>query len=539
MIARRARRGPLFVWLLASIVALLLAYAVTQLLLTSAGHDQTWYLYAAERYLAGIQLYGPQIVETNPPLIIWFSTIPVAISRLLHIGPYAGFELLLSFMVLGSILWCLRIFRKSDTGLSALSLVYLGSALLVVEFGQFAGSPIGGVTFGQREQLLIILIFPYVIARALRTADGLTLAERCLLGVAAGLGVCFKPQQALILASLELFFVLYTRRLRNLFAPETLAAFLTCVCYVLLLRQLAPRYITQVIPLLQNAYWAVGGISVASILKTYIHFNIYVLLFLLAGFLLFRRVRNRAPAYALLCCAAASFAVYLLQRKGWMYQARPARAFLLFLVFYVLFLFIKPAIDWLDTVLRTRPAAAGSAFAIALILLAVQAVQIRRIMMRPRLIWSLAVPPVDQIVGQLKPGTPVSVLSDSLAVFPTIYRHHLIWASRFPCLWLLPAIVRNEMGSSDPDVVFKRLPPETVASLSDLQRKDTAEDLDSWQPPIVLVEQCDVQHPCAFLEGYDFDMLEWFLKSPRFQSAWSHYTHESDIPGFAVYKRED
>src|ERR1700748_2440902 len=92
-----------FALLLGCVAALLVGYAVAQLLLTPAGHDQTWYLYAAEQHLAGGQLYGPRLVDTNPPLIIWFSTIPVVVSRLLHMGRYAGFELIISVMALGSI----------------------------------------------------------------------------------------------------------------------------------------------------------------------------------------------------------------------------------------------------------------------------------------------------------------------------------------------------------------------------------------------------------------------------------------------------
>jgi hypothetical protein len=102
---------------------------------------------------------------------------------------------------------------------------------------------------------------------------------------------------------------------------------------------------------------------------------------------------------------------------------------------------------------------------------------------------------------------------------------------------MLPAIIRNERGSRDPHAIFKRLPPETVAALADLQRTDTAEDLDHWQPPLVLVQQCKIHQPCDFLDGYDFDMLAWFLKSARFQAAWSHYQQQSAISGFAVYRR--
>jgi hypothetical protein len=49
--------------------------------------------------------------------------------------------------------------------------------------------------------------------------------------------------------------------------------------------------------LLRSTYWAAGGNSVASMLKVYTHFTVYLPLLLLAGFL-FRRVRDRVPARA-------------------------------------------------------------------------------------------------------------------------------------------------------------------------------------------------------------------------------------------------
>lgn len=148
-------------------------------------------------------------------------------------------------------------------------------------------------------------------------------------------------------------------------------------------------------------------------------------------------------------------------------------------------------------------------------------------------------PQIDELLAQLKPDTSVAVLSADLAIFPTIYGHHLIWASRSPCLWMLPAIVRNEFGSTDPRVAFKRLPLQTIVSLASLERTDTAEDLDYWRPAIILIPQCNSKHTCTFLESYDFDLLAWFLQSSRFQMAWSHYRQESLIPGFAAYRRVD
>ena len=72
-----------------------------------------------------------------------------------------------------------------------------------------------------------------------------------------------------------------------------------------------------------------------------------------------------------------------------------------------------------------------------------------------------------------------------------------------------------------------------------LQRTETAEDLNYWKPSVVIVEQFDgVNHFCPGIEGKKFDMLSWFLQSPEFATAWSHYQRKQpDFENFAIYER--
>lgn len=67
--------------------------AVLLALLPAVGHDQLWCLYAAQRILHGTKLYGPQLLESNPPLIMGMLLIPVALSNLLTIPATLLFKL--------------------------------------------------------------------------------------------------------------------------------------------------------------------------------------------------------------------------------------------------------------------------------------------------------------------------------------------------------------------------------------------------------------------------------------------------------------
>jgi hypothetical protein len=113
----------------------------------------------------------------------------------------------------------------------------------------------------------------------------------------------------------------------------------------------------------------------------------------------------------------------------------------------------------------------------------------------------------------------------------------LNWSSRFPALWMLPAIIQNEQGATGPPAPFKKLPALTLARLADLQRTETVEDLNYWKPSVVLVEHCTVDDPCQSLEDKNFDMAAWFLQSPAFADAWSHYQRQQSLPSFDLYTR--
>ena len=54
------------------------------MLRTPLKDDVAWLLYVARRWLAGRELYV-DVVEVNPPLIVWISAIPIQIAGMLRI----------------------------------------------------------------------------------------------------------------------------------------------------------------------------------------------------------------------------------------------------------------------------------------------------------------------------------------------------------------------------------------------------------------------------------------------------------------------
>lgn len=81
------------------------------------------------------------------------------------------------------------------------------------------------------------------------------------------------------------------------------------------------------------------------------------------------------------------------------------------------------------------------------------------------------------------------------------------------------------------------LPPAEVKRLAALLRTDVVEDLQRWQPDVVIVRQCPRSTCYVTFHENKFDYVAWFQQSPEFAAEWRHYRFQSRDDAFAVYTR--
>jgi hypothetical protein len=502
-------------------------------LLPAVGHDQMWCLYVAERMLHGTTLYGPHLLESNPPLIMWMLLLPASMARIVHLPLSVVFKIfvLVTEVAIGAA--CLHLLRRFPSPPVKARLWAMVFALVCI-FGVFPARD-----FGQRDHLLVFLFLPYVLAAALDAETGpgrsrLTIWTRIAIGVVAGVGISLKPHHLLVPAAIEVALLLKRRgakaRIGVALRPEALALVATCALYLAAIRVLTPQYLTEVLPILRDTYWAIGHLTLPQLIGEAIELHVLAAVALALALLVGLR---KAPALTalLLVAGVASMAAYYLQGTGWYYQQIPAIGFFAFAL----------CLELLDLAecrhvafpIWAPKAAAELSFAAIALTAYFSGYTLAHPLSFPS---GLSATPDPSFFRGLPADTPVAILTtvvdDSV---PPIFTHDLLWAQRENNLWTLPAILRNESPAARDDP-RRRIPRERLAELDRMQHAWMVEDLNYWHPALILIQRCqDPAVSCQILEGRHDNLMAWFMRDLAFRDAFAQYHLVRSSGGFDAY----
>ena len=339
-------------------------------------------------------------------------------------------------------------------------------------------------------------------------------------------------QQRAILIALEIFLALRHRSLRRLLSAEFFALLLTSLVILSFVILFTPLYFKQT-PILVDVYWALGTNTTVGLALSLYGYMALVALLLLTCYLLRRSLRDTQTTLALLVCSIAASFAYDMQHTDWPYHAYPHRALFLLAVAYLV-------VDLADPFFRRSETGTNRITPFVLAALAFILVLIPGVVTHPQFVGYVSKKtPIDPLVSyfaQYQPPTTVYVFSTSVPALSDAYLQGLNWGGRFAHMWMMPAIIQNEMGRSSLPAPFKQLSPERTAQLAALQRSQSTEDLNYWRPSVVLVQRCTQEKPCQGLEGKNFDMIAWLQQSPGFAAAWAHYQRQPGIDDYDVYK---
>ncbi len=492
--AHRAAIGAASILLLTVVLGVVM-FAVMR---TPLKDDIAWLLYVARRWMAGRALYV-DVVEVNPPLIVWISAIPIEIGNWLTIDPQQIAMPFFIAAVMGCAWWSAALLRARGSLFADRLPVFaaIGSVLLVVP----------AADLGQREHLLVAAMLPYLVLFA-GSLDGRVprLSSGIVAGVLAGLGCALKPRYAgvfVVLEGVALIWGLRPWRAMPIAAAATMAA------YGLVVAVTCPAYLARAVPLALALY---GGTDVTFL--QLLQDSAFLILGECVAIGLWWRARLDLPErnllLALVVFAATSTVICFVDGKDWFYHRLPAT------IVTVLVLLCWAISTWLHRHSDHRSFRLPMAIAgVVVMVFGVAAFQ----RLQPQV--ALAVEPefttvekLEKIVRDQHARTYIA-FSEWIALgFPVVNNTGVAWASRFDSMWAL----KGELWRA-------RFDPSTSKEFP--IRRWVAHDFIAGCPDIAVVDTREGTNYIAVLSASD----------PSFARVWSRYNEIAAFDGLTVYRR--
>ncbi len=484
--------------------------------LLPTNHDVAWLLYASGEVLGGAELYV-DIVEINPPLIMYFMIAVKGVSVLAGISDLVVFRMI-ALALIAVTLWLgwLNLRQAVPSGLSA-TIVFLVSIFLLIPWVEYH--------FGQREHLTIALVLPYLYA-ATASISGRSMprGRAILTGVLAGVGFSLKPFFIPVWLAVEGYVGL--RRLPRAWRrPENYAIVAVILSYGLSILLFTSAYIDVARWALKvyNAYWSWGFWVLAGNVAT-----LFVLLVLLAHSNVRASPQSSELRRVLTIATVMFLAAVFMQNKGWDYHWIPVKTTAVLLLTAV-------GVDALRLLERWRLSRYVRPAALALTVVVLLALNVRA-HRSVRDVWArLAGEPfwlydMIEVVEEHAPGGVISSLAANVKLdFPLVNYTGVRWGLRFNSFWMVPGLyqdVRREQGG------FPYRPLEERDELERYVVDAVITDLRESQPDLLIVDR---RPPNP--QMYGFNWVDYFALDSRFREFFAHYESISEVGPHMIYKR--
>lgn len=453
--------------------------------------DVSYFLVADGRILDGAVPYV-EIMETNPPLAFWITLPPVWLARVLGLSPHVIFVGYVCLTIAGTLVLTRYVLQSAgETHKNTSMLLLVLAAVLTIAPAE---------AFGQREHFAALLALPYVAAAA-QLAEGRAprASLRVLVGLLSGVGMSFKPYLLAIPVLVEVFLLWETRNWRNLVRGEILGMAALLAVYPLLVWQFTPQYFTEILPLALLTYGAYQIPLLETVLRPAVaSFGLFTGV---AAYMIWRLGLQQRGEWVWVFAGLGGLICFLAQAKGWPYQLLPAMIFAL-----IPFLMNAARIPSLIF----RVVAFGSiGFAMILGLANFAGAQ------------NLRLASIDSLFAGRKPQRMMALTHDLGLVFPYVETNGIAWASRFQCLWMLPAVSKELIPVEQREAVIARA-AEIVTR-----------DLISLKPDYVIVDR---RSDTPTLRGHEIKYIAWLSRSPAFVQAWSSYKLVNSSGLFEVWE---
>jgi hypothetical protein len=507
-------RTPRAAWF--AMAAVLVGLCVAAVGPAYMNHDPAWYLHMAGVWLDGATLYR-DVIDTNPPLIVFITAIPVAISRLVNLpGPlvFKAFVFAAAGLsVAVSIPFVRRIWQDEHARF------LIGTMLVFLIF------PFVKTDFGQREHFTVLLTVPYVLASC-GYAVGRPAGRGfdAVAGALAGLGFAMKPHLLAGWVAFELALAAMRRSPRVWLRPAAVSAGVAAALYGAVVVLLVPDYLSVA----RDAMQVYGGLnSSAAFLLRLADLQLWVI-----GLLLLLVLRlpaaHRNPCVLMFAAATGFLIAAMVQLKGWGYHLYPSRVLIL-LFFAAVVASVTDAHPAVLQVIR-----GGKRSINAAVLAAVTIWSARYVAEAKKPIATDYVTSLTALIHETHADTFALLGMQGLVypAFPTTNYSGTRWVLRHNSLWFLPGIYADEMKRPDHTDAFRRL--DGMPPLERRYFEEIVEDLCRTPPKLLVLEP---PIPNAPVVRRSLDLVRYYRQDPRFDRMFSAYAHKATVGLYVAYER--
>ncbi len=467
--------------------------------------DTAWLVYAAQRVAQGQKLYV-DIMETNPPLIIWLSLPAVYLGNWLRVNPAIIFQCFVTAISLISVYLVGLAIKKHNFFADKLNYNII---IIYIVFGLFLLTP---AIYGQREMLFIALVLPYLFISRSSVVCNLSSIIMVLM---AAIGFAIKPFFLLLWGMNELVIACERRKISTIFAWHNWFIGLFQIAYLTAVYFITPEYITDLFPALMATYFtfqAPWWDLIRPILKITVPTIIAVLLAKLSG-----EYKNLALRIAV--WLAACVGLILVQRKDWLNHLYP--------MFFMAGLLLSVALIFLIRELKILGQGIGHRKFTALCLVValfstivyLDTVFTRNIFIKPS---KISIKLIKEIESKASGKYVYPLVSNIQPSFPAILLSSGVFHGGFHHLWPLTGIIiREQHGDSNPE--FTKAKKWFMDSI--------VRDFTDYPPALVWVNDNVNMEMIAGnpINPENRDFIKVLSRDERFAKIWQNYTKYMEI----------
>lgn len=474
--------------------------------------DTGWLLQCLQRFLAG-GTYTKNFFETNPPLsfLIYFPVLSflkfdantIKLALILTFLGYAFISDTLTYLLL----------KRSNLPTHVIT-----TSMLAILFAQTWGMGILSMT---RDALVFYCLIPLCIAQYSITKN--TIQSKSLLFLSSligAIGICIKPHYATIPLAFFLHRYFSQKKLCPIIKSiDFITILLTAITYLFIVIVFFPDFLKEVIPHVLSIYYVTPALPLLD-MAFFLIFSLFSLL--LVGFFNdatsykkeFSSIINMSVGLGFLC-----FLSFLMQGKGFLYQALP------FLGFTAIALFIS-----VSTILSNFVARKYTCIWITYISLSILCLPLLTGFTNSPFLTHKKFKDIDffEKINQLSPNHTFINYDFKPNYLALPYYYDLKNVSRFGILWPIDGL--NQLY----EIAETEEEKDIIKSKFTFFIEILAEDIETGKPDVI----CIPRYPPIDTDIPEQRLLPFLLKNTSYAKAFEnyefkeHFVYEKEQPSF-------